>query len=99
MQKSDNNILNWDPKINSDTNAKDSYQSNEIKETGFALKFHKNKGGQTNINSLGVVKSSFFGHFGEASIEKWNELYMEMKQITLLSMICTLKTQNYYYKN
>ena len=70
LQKSDNYILNWDPKINSDTNAKDSYQSNEIKETGFALKFYKNKGGQTNINSLGVVKSSFSGHFGEASIEK-----------------------------
>ncbi len=99
MQKSDNYILNWDPKINSGTNAKDSYQSNEIKETGFALKFYKNKGGQTNINSLGVVKSSFFGHFAEDSIEKMERTIYGEKQITILSMICTLKTQNYYYKN
>lgn len=60
--------------INSETNTKDSYQSTEILGTGFSLKFYRVKGGQTDVNSLGVVKANLINHCKEAAMEKFERM-------------------------
>ena len=59
----------WDSELNSETNKHDSHQSKEIRNTGFSLKLYDTKGGQTDVNSLGVVKSNFIEHVWESGME------------------------------
>ncbi len=57
LNNGDKYISGWEGAYNSETNAYDSFQSKEILETGFSLKFYNTKGGQKDVNSLGIIRS------------------------------------------
>ncbi len=65
-------IADWESKFNSATNKYDAFQSPEIVNTGYALKYYSTK---RNVkNAIGIVKSNKVAHIYEAGIEKIERL-------------------------
>ena len=60
---------NWENDYNSEDNSYSAKKSPTIKNTGYSLKFYPTKGGQKEINSLGIVKTSVSGHVFEGGME------------------------------
>ena len=57
----------WERAKNTETGP--AYESKEIGNSGYSIKFYSTKGGPTNRNAMGVVKSNFWEHSFEAVVE------------------------------
>jgi len=69
----------WEPKFNSNTRRKDAFQSENLSNTGYALKFYNTKGNLKNANAIGIINSNRFDHFIEGGLEMGERLLFGSK--------------------
>jgi RHS repeat-associated protein len=59
----------WDAEYNSETKQNDAFQSKELSNTGYSLKFYNTKGGLKKANAIGIVRSNSIEHIIEGGME------------------------------
>ena len=76
-------IFYWRNSFNSHNFKFNARKSGKISETDLSLKFYSHKAHIANAAALGLVKKSFFKHFGEATVEIVKKYRYKMKWITI----------------
>lgn len=76
-------IFYWRSAFNSHNFKFNARKSGKISETDLSLKYYSHKAHLANTAALGLVKKSFFKHFGEATVEIIKKYRYKMNRITI----------------